>query len=154
MDKAHIFRYSIHPGSTKMHRNLREAYQWSSIKGIIEFVAKCSNCQKVKVENQRPGGMTQNIEIPLWKWQIIITMHFITDLPRSRRRHYSIWVIIDIMKKSSHFLSVKTIHSLEDYAKLYIQQVERLDRLVFRLYQIEGHNLRHNFENLFKKAQV
>ena len=42
---------------------------WEGLKkDITEFVAKCSNCQKVKVENQRPGGMTQNIEIPLWKW--------------------------------------------------------------------------------------
>jgi len=71
-------------------RELREVYWWSRTKkGIAEFVAKCSNFQQVKVEHQRPGGMTQNIELPEWKWEMI-NMDFITGLPRSRRQHDSI----------------------------------------------------------------
>ncbi|WMV46614.1 hypothetical protein MTR67_039999 [Solanum verrucosum] len=53
-------------------------------KCIVEFVAKCPNCQQVKVEHQRPGGMAQDIELPKWKWKII-NMDFVTGLPRSRR---------------------------------------------------------------------
>ncbi|WMV59092.1 hypothetical protein MTR67_052477 [Solanum verrucosum] len=64
--------------------------------------------------------MAQNIELSEWKWEMI-NMEFITGLPRSRRQHDSIWVIIDCMTKSAHFLPVKTTHS-EDYAKLYIQE--------------------------------
>ncbi|WMV59027.1 hypothetical protein MTR67_052412 [Solanum verrucosum] len=126
IEEAYSSRYSIHPGSTKMYRDLREVYCWNSMKkGIAEFVVKCPNCQQVKVEHQRPGGLAQNKELPEWKWEMI-NMDFITGLLRSRRQHDSIWVIVDIMTKSTHFLPVKTTHSAEDYAKLYLQEVVRL----------------------------
>ena len=85
MEEAHSFRYSIHPGSTKMYRDLREAYWWEGMKkDITEFVAKCPNFQQVQVENQMPGGLVQNIELLEWKWEMI-NMDLITCLPRSRR---------------------------------------------------------------------
>ncbi|KAH0720291.1 hypothetical protein KY284_005321 [Solanum tuberosum] len=65
IEEAHSSRYSIYPGSIKMYHDLREVYWWSSMKkGIAEFVAKYPNCLQVKVENQRPGGIAQNIELP------------------------------------------------------------------------------------------
>ncbi|KAH0683010.1 hypothetical protein KY289_020762 [Solanum tuberosum] len=129
MEGAHSSRYSIHLGSTKMYRDLREVYWWSSMKkGIAEFVVKCPNCQQVKVEHQRPGGMAQNIELPEWKWEMI-NMDFITWFPQSRRQHDSIWLIVDRMTKSAHLLPIKTTHSVEDYAKLYLQEVVRLHRV-------------------------
>ncbi|KAH0775071.1 hypothetical protein KY290_012208 [Solanum tuberosum] len=123
MEEAHSSRYSIHPGSTKLYRDLREIYWWNVMKkDIAEFVTQCPNCQQVKVEHQRPGGLAQSIELPEWKWEMI-NMDFITGLPRSRKQHDSIWVIVDRMTKSAHFLPVKTTNSTEDYAKLYIQEV-------------------------------
>ena len=91
---------------------------------IEEFVSKCPNCQQAKVEHQKPGGMTQEIDIPTWKWDVI-NMDFITGLPRTRRQHDSIWVIVDRMTKSSRFLAVKTTYSAEDYAKLYLTGIVR-----------------------------
>ncbi|XP_075092444.1 uncharacterized protein LOC142172676 [Nicotiana tabacum] len=52
-------------------------------KDIATFVAQCPNCQQVKAEHQKPGGLLQNIEIPAWKWESI-NMDFITGLPNSR----------------------------------------------------------------------
>ncbi|WMV24219.1 hypothetical protein MTR67_017604, partial [Solanum verrucosum] len=89
---------------------------------IADFVAKCPNCQEVKVEHQKPRGMTQEINIPIWKWEVI-NMDFITGLPRTRRQHDSIWVIVYRVTKFAHFLDVKTIDSAEDYAKLYINEI-------------------------------
>uniref|UniRef100_A0A1S3WXM6 Tf2-1-like SH3-like domain-containing protein n=1 Tax=Nicotiana tabacum TaxID=4097 RepID=A0A1S3WXM6_TOBAC len=86
------------------------------------MVAQCPNCQQVKAEHQRPGGLTQCIELPLWKWDMI-NMDFITGLPRTPRRYDSIWVIIDRLTKSAHFLPVRTTYSAEDYAKLYIREI-------------------------------
>ncbi|WMV54234.1 hypothetical protein MTR67_047619 [Solanum verrucosum] len=64
LEEAHSSRYSIHLGSTKMYHDLREVYWWISVKkGIAEFVAKCPNCQQVKVEHQRPSGLAQKIEL-------------------------------------------------------------------------------------------
>ncbi|TMW99528.1 hypothetical protein EJD97_002395 [Solanum chilense] len=53
-------------------------------------------------------------------------MDFITGLPRTRRLHDSIWVIVNRMTKSSRFLEVKTTYSAEDYARLYINEIVRL----------------------------
>ena len=59
----------------------------------------------------------------MWK---IIYMEFITGLLRSRKYHDYIWVIVNIMTKSTHIISVRTTHSAYDYAKLYIKEVVRL----------------------------
>ena len=59
-------------------------------KGIAEIVSKCPNCQQVKIENQRPNGMDQNIKLLKWKLEMI-NMDFIIGLLRSHRQHASIW---------------------------------------------------------------
>ena len=107
LSEAHNSRYFIHPGSTKMYRDLREVYWWNGMKrDTADFVSKCPNCKQVKVEHQKLGDMTQEINIPTWKWDVI-NMYFITELSRTRRQHDSIWVIVDRMTKSSRFLVVK-----------------------------------------------
>ena len=63
LEKAHSSKYSIHSGSTKMYRDLREVYWWEGIKkNIAKFVVKCPNCQQVKVEHQRLGELAQKKE--------------------------------------------------------------------------------------------
>ena len=53
LEEANGSRYSIHLGSTKMYHDLREIYWWEGLKrDIAEFVAKCPNCQQIKVEHQ------------------------------------------------------------------------------------------------------
>ena len=73
---------------------------------IEDIMSKYPNCQQVKVEHQKPGGMNQEIDTPTWKCDVI-NMDFITRLPRTRRQHDSIWVIVDRMTKSSRFLAVR-----------------------------------------------
>ena len=53
-------------------------------------------------------------------------MDFIAGLARSRKQHDSIWVIVFMMTKCSRFLTVKTIDSTVDYAKLYINEIVKL----------------------------
>ncbi|XP_070030105.1 uncharacterized protein [Nicotiana sylvestris] len=65
MEEAHSSRYSIYVGATKMYLDLKELYWWKGMKKqIADHVAKCLNCQQVKAEHQRPGGLAQDIEIP------------------------------------------------------------------------------------------
>jgi len=62
LTEAHTSRYSMHPGSAKMYHDLKEVYWWNDMKrNIAEFVAKCLNCQQVKAERQRPGGLAHNL---------------------------------------------------------------------------------------------
>ncbi|WMV54994.1 hypothetical protein MTR67_048379 [Solanum verrucosum] len=92
---------------------------------IANFVARCSNCQQVKAEHQGPGGLTQDIDTPTWKWEEV-NMDFVVGLPRTRMQHDSIWVIVDRLTKSAHFLPVKVSYSAEDYAKLYIKEIVKV----------------------------
>ena len=79
-------------------------------KDIAEFVAQCPNCQKVKIEHQMPGGLSQEIEILTLKWEMI-NMDFITGLPRTQWKYDSIWVIVDRLSRSAHFIPVRTTYS-------------------------------------------
>ncbi|XP_073151841.1 uncharacterized protein [Henckelia pumila] len=63
--------------------------------------------------------------IPECKWENI-TMDFVVGLPRSVRGCTAIWVIVDRLTKSAHFLPVRTTYSLTQYAELYIKEIVRL----------------------------
>ncbi|XP_073061751.1 uncharacterized protein [Primulina eburnea] len=80
---------------------------------------------KVKIEHQRPAGLLQSLPIPQWKWEHI-TMDFVVGLPRTQKGYNSIWVIVDRLTKSSHFLPVKTTYSMNQYADAYVQEIFRL----------------------------
>ena len=69
LEEAHSGSFAMHPGSTKMYKNLKTSYWWSGMKrDVSEFVTKYMVCQKVKVEHQVPSGLLQPIRIPEWKW--------------------------------------------------------------------------------------
>ena len=59
----------------------------------------------MKAEYQKPVGKIQPLPIPIRKWDKI-TMDFVTGLPRTQRQHDAIWVIVDRLTKSAHFLPV------------------------------------------------
>ncbi|GKF34930.1 putative reverse transcriptase domain-containing protein, partial [Tanacetum coccineum] len=69
----------------------------------------------VKAEHQRPSSLLQQPEIPEWKWDKI-TMDFITKLLRSKSRHDTIWVIVDRLTKSAHFLAIRENYSTETWS--------------------------------------
>ncbi|WZZ60551.1 hypothetical protein YC2023_060658 [Brassica napus] len=65
---AHHSLLSIHPGSSKMYRDIRRYYHWPGMKrSVAQWVAQCATCQQVKVEHQVPGGLLQSLPIPQWK---------------------------------------------------------------------------------------
>ena len=68
LKEAHNTSYMIHPGGTKMYRDLRETFWWNNTKReISQYVAQCLACQQVKMEHQRPVGFLQPLPIPEWK---------------------------------------------------------------------------------------
>nr|GEU78307.1 putative reverse transcriptase domain-containing protein [Tanacetum cinerariifolium] len=104
MDEAHKSKYSIHPRANKMYYDLKNRYWWLRMKkDIAVYVSRCLTCLKVKTEHQRPSGLLQQPEVPEWKWEGI-AMDFVTKLPRTSSGHDTIWVIVDWLTKSAHFL--------------------------------------------------
>jgi len=123
LQEAHNSKYSIHPGSTKMYRDLKENYWWPDMKReIAEWVSKCYTCQRVKAEHQRPSGLLQPLEIPEWKWEHI-AMDFIVGLPRTKANHDAIWVIVDRLTKSAHFLPINERFSLDKLVHMYLKEI-------------------------------
>ncbi|XP_024312059.1 LOW QUALITY PROTEIN: uncharacterized protein LOC100823542 [Brachypodium distachyon] len=123
LQEAHESPYSIHPGNTKMYLDLKEKFWWPSMKReIVEYIAKCAVCQRVKAQHQKPAGLLQPLPIPEWKWDSI-GMDFITGLPRTRSGYDSIWVVVDRLSKVAHFIPVKTSYSSAQLAKLYMSRI-------------------------------
>ena len=126
LEEAHSRSFSIHPGSTKMYQDLKMSLWWSGMKrDILEFVTKCLVCQKVKAEHQVPSGLVQPIRISEWKWDRI-TIDFVVGLLLTGRKHNSVWVVVDRLTKSAHFLLVRTDYLLDKLAELYIKEIFRL----------------------------
>ncbi|GJZ78617.1 putative reverse transcriptase domain-containing protein [Tanacetum coccineum] len=91
MDKAHKSKYTVHPGSDKMYYDLRD----------------------------RPFGLLQKPEIPVWKWEGI-AMDFVMKLPRTSSGHDTIWVIVDRLTKSAHFLPMCDDYKMD---RLYLNEI-------------------------------
>ncbi|GKC18811.1 reverse transcriptase domain-containing protein, partial [Tanacetum coccineum] len=123
LDEAHRSKHSIHPGADKMYYDLRDRYWWPSMKkDIYVYVSKCLTCLKVNVEHQRPSGLLQQPEIPKWKWEGIV-MDFVIKLPRASSGHDTIWVIMDRLTKSAHFLPMREDYKMDILARLYLNEI-------------------------------
>ncbi|GKB62248.1 putative reverse transcriptase domain-containing protein [Tanacetum coccineum] len=100
-----------------------ERYWCSEMKkDIAEYVSKCLTCLKVKAEHQRPSGLLQQPEIPIWKWEGI-AIDFMTKLPRTSSRHDTIWVFVDRLTKSAHFLPMREDYKMERLARLHLNEI-------------------------------
>ncbi|GJZ14397.1 putative reverse transcriptase domain-containing protein [Tanacetum coccineum] len=102
---------------------LKDMYWWLGLKRDIDtYVSECLTCENVKARHQRPSGLLQQPKILEWKWENI-TMDFITKLPRIRSRHDAIWVVVDRLTKSAHFLAIRKDYSTEKLARLYTDEI-------------------------------
>ncbi|GJT99677.1 putative reverse transcriptase domain-containing protein [Tanacetum coccineum] len=93
MHESHKSKYSIHPGADKMYHDMK-----------------------------MPSGLLVQPDIPEWKWEKI-TMDFITKLPKTAAGFDSIWVIIDRLTKSAHFLPMRETDSTEKLTRLYMKEI-------------------------------
>ncbi|GJU48313.1 putative reverse transcriptase domain-containing protein [Tanacetum coccineum] len=87
-----------------------------------KFLRSVTTCAKVKAEHQKPSGLLLQPEIPVWKWERI-TMDFITKLPRTSSGYDSIWVIVDRLTKSAHFIPINEKYKIEKLTCLYLKEI-------------------------------
>jgi hypothetical protein len=126
MDEAHLSKFAMHPGSTKMYQDLKQNFWWTRMRReIAKYVSECDVCQRIKASHLRTSGMLQPLSIPSWKWEDI-GMDFIVGLPNTSQKHDSIWVIVDRLTKTAHFLPVHTTYTARKYAEIYLDQIVRL----------------------------
>nr|GEU85014.1 putative reverse transcriptase domain-containing protein [Tanacetum cinerariifolium] len=123
MHESYKSKYVIHPGSDKMYRDLKKLYWWPNMKAeIATYVSKYLTCAKVKAEYQKPSGLLVQHVIPVWKWENI-TMDFVTKLPKTSTGQDIIWVIINHLPKSAHFIRMKENDSMEKLTRQYLKGV-------------------------------
>nr|GEV46122.1 putative reverse transcriptase domain-containing protein [Tanacetum cinerariifolium] len=125
MHESHKSKYSVHPSFDKMYQDLKQLYWWPNMKADIgTYVSKCLTCLRVKAEHQKPSGLLVQPEIPQWKWDNII-INFVTKLPRTSSDYDTIWVIVDHLTKSVHFLSMKENDSMDKLTKLHLKSFQK-----------------------------
>jgi hypothetical protein len=101
-------------------------------KDIAEYIAKCLECQHVKVEHRHPAGLLQPIQIPEWKWEVI-SMDFITVFPRKTKQHDAIMVVVDKLSKETHFTPMKSTYKAIDIANVFMKEIFRLHGMPKRI---------------------
>ncbi|GJZ90898.1 putative reverse transcriptase domain-containing protein, partial [Tanacetum coccineum] len=120
-----------HPGKVNVvadalsqkERNLKKLYWWPNMKAeIATYVSKCLTCAKVKIEYQNLSSLLVQPEIPQWKWENI-TMDFVTKLPKTATDQDTIWVIVDRLTKSAHFLPMREDDTLKKLMRQYLKEV-------------------------------
>ncbi|GKF34330.1 retrotransposon protein, putative, ty3-gypsy subclass, partial [Tanacetum coccineum] len=91
MTEAHSSPFTIHPGSTKMYRDLKQYFWWNGMKqDVATFVnPSVGLVSRSKIDIRRASGLLQPLEIPVWKWDEI-SMDFVTGLPTTQKRHDAI----------------------------------------------------------------
>ncbi|GJV93417.1 putative reverse transcriptase domain-containing protein [Tanacetum coccineum] len=106
-----------------MYQDLKKLYWWPNMKAeIATYVSKCLTCAKVKAECQKPSGLLVQPVIPVWKWENV-TIDFVTKLLKMPTGQDAIWVILDRLTKSVHFLPMKEIDSMEKLMRQYFKEV-------------------------------
>jgi hypothetical protein len=86
---------------------------------IACYVSDRDTCRKVMADNMKPGGLLQPLSILEWKWYDI-SMDFIVYLPLTTSKFDSIWVIMDRLTKSAHFIPINTNYNGQKYVEIYI----------------------------------
>ena len=124
--EAHNTVFTMHPGGNKMYQDLKQFYWWKGMKrDVTEYVSKCLTCQQVKAEHQVPTGLLNPLLIPQWKWDNI-TMDFVSGFPLTQQKHDYVWVIVDKLTKSAHFIPIRMDYSMDRLAELYVEKIVQL----------------------------
>ncbi|GJY18546.1 putative reverse transcriptase domain-containing protein, partial [Tanacetum coccineum] len=89
---------------------------------IATYVSKYLAYARVKAECQKPSSLFVQPVIPVWKWENII-IDFVTKLPKTSSGQDAIWVIVDRVTKSAHFLPMKETDSMEKLTRQYLKEV-------------------------------
>ena len=123
LSEVHCAPYHAHLKVKKMHANLKKIYFWVGMRhNVADFVARCLECQRVKVEHQHPSNLLQPHTIPKWKWDMI-SIDFIIGLPMSSWRHDCIMVTMDKLSKVAHFSPMRASYTTSSVVHVFLEDI-------------------------------
>ena len=89
---------------------------------IAKYLSKCLTCQQVKAKHQVPSSLLNPIPIPQWMWESI-SKDFVSAFPLTQRKHNLVWVIVNILTKSAHFLPIRLDYPMDRLSKMYVNEI-------------------------------
>ena len=126
LNEMHKPPFVGHPVYQKMITTLRKQLFWPGLKSdLVDYFSKCLECQQVKTKHRHPTDLLHPLPVPEWKWEII-SLVFIIGLPRTQKQHDSIMVVVDKLRKSAHFIPVKSTHKDADITGVFLKEIFRL----------------------------
>jgi len=112
LKKMHDVPYVGNLGYHKTITTIRSQFFWLGMKkDVADYITQCMECQNMKAKHSHPTGLLQSLPIIEKKWEVI-TMDFITGLPRTNKQHDSIMVVVEKLTNVVHFVPVKTTHTM------------------------------------------
>ncbi|GJU11653.1 retrotransposon protein, putative, ty3-gypsy subclass [Tanacetum coccineum] len=121
MTEAYSSPFSIHPGLPKMYHDLKQHF-W---------------CEMVKMNTNVHAGIA-TVRVPVWEVRTVLSMDFVIRDPRTpQRKHDAIWVVVDRLTKSAHFLPIRKDYPVSKLAEMFQQEIVRFTRgtSIMRSYQ-------------------
>nr|GEV31557.1 putative reverse transcriptase domain-containing protein [Tanacetum cinerariifolium]GEV60441.1 putative reverse transcriptase domain-containing protein [Tanacetum cinerariifolium] len=113
MDKS----FEVRPDGTCCIKNQSWLPLFGNLKNLIMHESHKSK-YSIHLECQKPSGLLIQPKIPMWKWERI-TMDFVTKLPKTSNGHDTIWVIVDCLTKSAHFIPTREKNSMETLTRFW-----------------------------------
>jgi hypothetical protein len=121
-----------------MYHDLRQQFWWTRMKCVVAcYVSECDTYWRVKDDYMKHGGLWQPLSTQEWKWDNI-SMDFILGLTLTAQKFDLIWVIVDRLSKSAHFIPVNTKYRVEKYVEIYVARVLCLHRVLKTIVSNQG----------------
>ena len=79
-------------------------------------------------------------------------MDFVTHLPQTSRRYDAVWVIVDRLMKSTHFLAVQITFTMEEFFRLYMREIVWLHAVLVSIVSDRDPRFTTRFWKSFQKA--
>jgi hypothetical protein len=123
--EIHAGGLSGHFGRNKTIEEVERQFFWSSLKrDVAKLIGQCRTCQLAKHRKQNTGLYTP-LPVPTCPWQDV-SMDFVLGLPRTVKKHDSIFVVVDRFSKMAHFIPCTKTTDASKVAKLYFDEIVKL----------------------------
>ncbi|GJX89814.1 putative reverse transcriptase domain-containing protein [Tanacetum coccineum] len=136
-----------------MYQDMKKLYWWPNMKAdIATYISKCLTCAKVKAEHQRPSELLVQPEYTEWQMGYYhdgISSH---KVPKLSHGFDTIWVIVDRLTKSAHFLPIRENDPLYKLARLYLNRIVARHGIPVSIICDRDRRFTSNFWKSFQKA--
>ena len=95
-------------------------------RNIKEYVSKYLQCQQIKAVHKKSTRLLQPLLVSKWKWEDI-TMDYVIGFPCTTKGNNYIWVMVDRLNKSSHFITISNTQTMDQMAVIYLRKIVRLN---------------------------